>query len=325
MRVASRRSVLIAAAAALPVAARGQGTAWPDRPLRYIVPFAPAGITDVMARLVAQRLGDTLGKPVVIENRPGGAAMIGADVAAKAAPDGNTLLAITLTHAVNASLVPNPPYDLVRDFAAVSILGTVPLVVCVNARSPIRTLAELTERLRAGPASAGTPGNGSPPHLALELIRRASGAGGQITHVPYRGGAPVVNDLVAGTLDFAIPNLPEVLGQIRGGQLRGLAVSAAGRHALLPDVPTATEAGMPALTITNWTAMLTNAAVPAPIRARLEAATTAAMRDETLARRAQEAGFDVLGWESDRSDRFLREEVERWARLVREAGIRAES
>lgn len=326
----TRRALLAAAALApLPLASHptlAQDTgSWPDRPVRYIVPFAPAGITDMMARLLAQKLAEGLGRPVPVENRPGAAAMIGADAAAKAAPDGYTLLAITLTHAVNASLVRNPPYDLLRDFAAISILGAVPLVVCVNARSPMRSLAELVERARAQPLSAGTPGAGSPPHLAVELVRQAAGAGGNITHVPYRGGAPVVTDLVAGTLDFAIPNLPECLPQIRGGQLRALAVTGPARHKLLPEVPTTAEAGTPAIAITNWTAVLTNAGVPAPIRERLGREVVAAMRDPALVRRAEEAGFDVLGWDPGRSAGFLRDEVARWARLVGEAGIRAES
>jgi tripartite-type tricarboxylate transporter receptor subunit TctC len=327
-----RRTYLaMVAGSAIPASTRpawAQTTAaYPERQIRYIVPFAPAGITDMMARLVAQKLTDGWGRPVVVENRPGAAAMVGADVAAKSAPDGYTLLAVTLTHAVNASLIPNPPYDLLRAFTTVSVLGEAPLVLVVNAaRSPDRSLAELLGRIRAGQTmNVGTPGNGSPPHLALELIRREAGPGANLTHVPYRGGAPVVTDLVAGNLDFAIPNLPECLGQVRGGQLRALAVTGAGRHKLMPDVPSGAEAGAPTLRITNWTAMLTNTGVPAPVLARLQEATVAAMRDPALVRRAEEAGFEVLGWDADRSNAFLREEVQRWARLVAEAGIRAES
>jgi tripartite-type tricarboxylate transporter receptor subunit TctC len=321
----TRRALLAAAAAPYGAMQAFAQAAFPDRPLRYIVPFAPAGITDIMARLLAQRLTDTLGRPVPVENRPGGNAMIGADAAAKAAPDGHTLLAITLTHAVNASLIPNPPYDLLQAFHPISVLGAVPLVVCVNARSPVRTLDQLLTLIRTQPQAAGTPGNGSPPHLALELIRRETGAGASLAHAPYRGGAPVVNDLVAGTLDFAIPNLPECLTQIRGGLLRGLATTGETRHALLPEVPTAAEAGVPALRITNWTAVLTNAAVLPAVLARLEQEAVAAVRDPALARRAEELGFEVLGWDAARSGRFIREEVERWARLVMDAGIRPET
>jgi tripartite-type tricarboxylate transporter receptor subunit TctC len=326
----SRRAALavslLAAGLAPARGARAQDpAAYPDRPVRYIVPFAPAGITDMMARLLAQKLTEAWGRPVLVENRPGGNAMIGADAAAKAPADGYTLLAITLTHAVNASLAASPPYNLLRDFAPVSVLGAVPLVVCVNARSPHRALRDLMEAARTGRMNVGTPGNGSPPHLALELIRRAAGAGANLAHVPYRGGAPVVTDLVAGNLDFAIPNLPECLPQIRGGQLRGLAVTGEAPHPLVPDLPAAAAAGAPALRITNWTAVLTGAAVPPPVLARIEGATMAALRDPGLARRAEEAGFGVLGWDAARSRAFIAEEVERWARLVAEAGIRADA
>jgi tripartite-type tricarboxylate transporter receptor subunit TctC len=320
----TRRALLGAAALPLLPGAAGAQAAWPDRPLRYIVPFAPAGITDMMARLLAQQLTERLGRPVVVENRPGGAAMIGADAAAKAAPDGTTLLAITLTHAVNASLVANPPYDLLRAFTAISILGAVPLVAVVRQDSPLRSMADLVAAARARSMSVGTPGAGSPPHLALELIRQAARAGGNLTHVPYRGGGPVVTDLVAGTLDFAVPNLPECLGQIRGGQLRALAVTGPARHPTLPEVPTTAEAGLPAIAITNWTAVLTSAGAPPAALQRLGQETQAAMRDPGLVRRAQEAGFDVLGWDAARSEAFLREEVQRWARLVAEAGIRTD-
>ncbi len=325
----TRRAVLgtatLSPLALLPATGAQAQAAWPDRPLRYIVPFAPAGITDMMARLLAQQLTDRLGRPVVVENRPGGAAMIGADAAAKAPPDGYTLLAITLTHAVNASLVPNPPFDLLRAFSAIAILGAVPLVAVVRRDSSYATLGDLVAATRTRPMSVGTPGSGSPPHLALELIRQPAGAGGNLTHVPYRGGGPVVTDLVAGTLDFAVPNLPECMPQIQAGLLRALAVTGPARHRSLPDVPTAAEAGLPALAITNWTAVLTNAGTPAVAMARLATETQAAMRDPALVRRAEEAGFDVLGWDPARSGAFLREEVERWARLVAEAGIQGET
>ena len=313
----------LALAAPWPRAARAQAD-YPERQVRYIVPFTPAGITDMMARLLGQKLGETWGRPVVVDNRPGGNALIGVDAAAKAPPDGYTLVAITLTHAINVSLFPNAPYDLQRDFAPVSVLGAVPPVVVVNPSSPAQTMADLAEIARRRPLNGASSSNGSPSHLGLELFRRASGAGNNLTHVPYRGGAPAVTDLVAGNVDFGMPNLPECIGQIRGGRLRALAVTGDARHPFLPDVPTAKEAGLPDLTITNWTAVLTNAAVPAPIRAKLERDTLAAMRDPEVARRASEAGFEPLGWDAARSARFVAEEVERWGRLVAEANIRAD-
>jgi len=309
----------------MPLAAQAQpATTFPERAVRYIVPFTPAGLTDIMARLVAQKLSEIWNKPVVVENRAGGNALIGADAAAKSQPDGHTLLAITLTHAVNVSLFPNAPYDLMRDFVPVSVLGSLPLVVVVNASNPARNLADLIAQSRVRVLNGGTSGNGSPPHLGLELFRRVSGAGANITHVPYRGGAPGVTDLVAGNLDFMVSNLPECLAQIQGGRLRGLAVTSSTRHRLVPDIPTVLEAGTPALEMTNWTAMLTNSAVPRPVLAEIVRATQLGLRDADMRRRAEEGGFDMLGWDPDRSRGFMQAEVERWGRLVRETGIRAD-
>lgn len=320
-----RRQLPALAAALLPAAAAAQpADAFPERPLRYVVPFAPAGLTDIMARLLAQRLSEIWNKPVVVDNRPGGNGMVGVDVAAKAGPDGYTLAAVTLTHAVNASLFPNAPYDLRRDFAAISVLGALPLVVAVPTAHPARDLAGLLAMVRERQMSAGTSGNGSPPHLGMELVRRIAGAGPNLVHVSYRGGAPAVTDLVAGNLDLIVSNLPECIAQLRAGRLRGLALTDRQRHRLVPDIPTVAEAGAPDLLITNWTAVLTNAGVPAPVLRRLEADTLLAMRDPELIRRAEEGGFDVLGWNAARSRAHIDEEVERWGRLVAEAGIRAD-
>jgi tripartite-type tricarboxylate transporter receptor subunit TctC len=314
----------LAATLALPGAARAQA-AFPDRNPRYIVPFPPGGLTDIMARFVAQKLGENWNRAVVIDNRAGGNALIGADAAAKAPPDGHTLLAITLTHAVNATLFPNAPYDFRRDFAPLSLLGSLPLVVVVNAeRSPARSLADLLALARARSLNGGSSGNGSPPHLGLELLRREARAGDNIVHVPYRGGAPSVTDLAAGNLDVMVSNLPECLAQIRGGRLRPLAITSAERHPLVPDVATVRELGVPGLEITNWTAVMTQSAVPPALLQRLERDVQAAIHDADTTRRAAEAGFQVLGWDAARSGAFIREETDRWAVLVREAGIRAD-
>lgn len=322
-----RRTLLALGAAALPLhqaTAQGGAGGFPERPVRYIVPFPPAGLTDIMARLVAQKLSDIWGRPVMVDNRPGGNALIGADAAAKAPADGHTLLAITLTHTVNVGLFPNAPYDLRRDFAPVSVLGSLPLVVCVHPANPARSLGELMEQIRTRQVNGGSSGNGSPPHLGLELLRRAAGAGPNLVHVPYRGGAPSVTDLVAGNIDLLVSNLPECIGQIRSGRLRGLAVTSDTRHRLLPEVPTVQEAGAPGLGITNWTAMLTNAGVKQPLLDRIERDTLAAIRDPEVTRRAEEGGFDVLGWDAARSGAFIGEQVERWGRLVAEADIKVD-
>ena len=322
-----RRHLLAAAPAAalLPAgASRAQG-GFPDRTVRYIVPFPPAGLTDIMARLVGQKLSEIWGRPVVVENRAGGNALIGADAVAKSAPDGHTLLAITMTHTVNASLFPNAPFNFRQDLTTISVLGSLPLVVVVNAeKNPARTLADLIQQARTRRLNGGSSGNGSPPHLGLELFRRASGAGENITHVPYRGGAPSVTDLAAGNLDLMVSNLPACIAQIQGGRLRPLAVTSAERHPLVPNVPTVKEAGQPSLEMTNWTAMMVPAAVPAPVLAKIEADTLTAIRDAEVTRRAREGGFTVEGWDRARSLPFVAGETARWARLIQEAGLRAD-
>ncbi|MBR0648049.1 tripartite tricarboxylate transporter substrate binding protein [Roseomonas terrae] len=320
-----RRSVLAGLPAVLlPLAARAQ-PAFPDRPVRYIVPFPPGGLTDIMARLVGQKLSENWGRPVVVENRAGGNALIGADAVAKSAPDGHTLLAITLTHAVNASLFPQAPYNFRNDFTTISVLGSLPLVVVVNAeKSPARNLTDFLAAARTQRMNAGSSGTGSPPHLGLELVRIAARAGENIQHVPYRGGAPSVTDLAAGNLDFMVSNLPECIAQIQGGRLHPLAVTSAERHPLIPDVPTVKEAGQANLEMTNWTAMMVPASVPAPLLARLETDTLAAIRDVDVSRRAREGGFTVEAWDRTRSDAFVAAETARWARLIQDAGLRAD-
>jgi tripartite-type tricarboxylate transporter receptor subunit TctC len=307
------------------------GSAWaqkasdyPDRSVRYIVPFPPGGLTDIMARQVAKYLGDIWGKPVVIDNRAGGNAMIGAEAAARSAPDGYTLLAITLTHAVNVSLFPNATYDFKHDFTTISVLGSLPLVVCVNANSPARTLRDLADLARKRELNGGSSGTGSPPHLGLELFRRATGVGPRLIHVPYRGGAPSVTDLVAGNLDLIISNLPECLAQLRGDRLRGLAVTSSSRHPLVPDIPTVREAGMPDLEMTNWTALMTNSGVPAPIRAKIEHDTLVGLRNPAVRKTIEDGGFEITGWDSPKSISFVQTETDRWARLVADTGIRPE-
>jgi tripartite-type tricarboxylate transporter receptor subunit TctC len=325
----SRRATLGLAAGLAPstlgiaAAARAQ-SAFPERPVRLVVPFPPGGLTDTMARLVAERLGHGWGRAVLVENRAGGNALIGADAVAKSPPDGYTMLAATLTLAVNVTLFPNAPYDFVRDLAPVALLGSLPLIVVVNPSSPARSLDELVALARTRPLNSASSGNGTPPHLGLELLRRSSGLGGQLTHVPYRGGAPATTDLVAGNVDMMVGNLPEVLEHVRGGRLRALALCAAARHPLLPDVPTTAEAGMPQLVLGNWVALMVPAATPAAVRTTLEAATLAAIRDPELVRRGEAGGFEILGWDTARTQRHLAQEVQRWAAVIAEAGIKAD-
>jgi tripartite-type tricarboxylate transporter receptor subunit TctC len=297
---------------------------FPERPVRYVVPFAPGGLTDTMARLLGARLGEIWGRPVVVENRAGGNAMIGADVVAKSPPDGHTLLAMTLTHTVNASLFPNAPYDFARDLRVISVLGALPLVAVVRAEAPWRTLADLAAAARARALNGGSSGTGSPPHLGLELFRISAQAGQNIVHAPYRGGALSLTDLIAGSLDLIVSNLPECLPHIQGGRLRGLAVTAETRHPLIPDIPTVIEAGFPSLVITNWTGVAIPRATPEPVVAQLWAAIERAMADPDLRRRAEGGGFTLVVSPPVEADRFALAEMARWAKLVADAGIKAD-
>ena len=321
----SRRLLLGAAAPLAAASIIRSAMAYPDRPIRMIVPFAAGGNTDILARLVAGPMAERLGRPIVIENRAGAGGSLGAELVARAPADGYTLLfgaGGPLT--ANPVLQANIPYDVERDFRPIGLVGILPMICQVTARLPARSLTELIAlmRQRDGALTVATPGSGSAAHLALELL--LAGANVKATHVPYRGGAPSVTDLAAGNLDFMVSNLPECMAQIQGGRLRPLAITSAARHPLVPDVPTVREAGSPELEMTNWTAMITNAAVPAPILAKLEADTLAAIRDAEVSRRARDGGFTVEAWDRARSAAYISAETDRWARLVQEAKLKAD-
>ena len=315
-----RRLIVSLLVAVLPLLAHAQ--AYPDKTVRYIVPFPPAGLTDVMARNVGQKLGEQWKQPVVIENKAGGNAQIGADFVAKSAPDGYTLLAVTLSHAVNATLFPNAPYSLQKDLAPVAILGSLPLMVVVNADSPIKSLADLIAEGKKRTLNGGSSGNGTPPHLGLELL--AQQAGIKVQHIPYKGGAPSLTDLMGGQIDLIVSNFPESLPFVKGGRLRALAVTSKERHPLLPDVPTTAEVGFPQLTITNWTGIMVPAATPAAIVAKVNADSNAALAEPEMKKKIIEQGFAPVVMTPAEAKAFVDAEVLRWGKLVRDANIRPE-
>ncbi len=310
------------AAAALAAACAALAQAYPAKPVRYIVPFPPGGATDIMARNVAQKTSEAWKQSVVVDNRPGGNAMIGADMAAKSAADGYTWLAMTLTHATNVTLFPQAQYSLLKDLAAVSVLGAMPLVVVVHPDSPVKSLAELTALGRSRQLLAGSSGNGTPPHLGLELYRVLTKV--NLQHVPYKGGAPSLVDLVGGRTDFIVSNLPECIAYIKGGRLRPLAITTSARHALIPDVPTVAEAGLPGFEITNWTGLMVPAGTPKEIIARIHAESMNALRQPEMTQKVREQGFEVVASSPESAQAFIAAEVERWGRLVRDANIKAD-
>ena len=265
-----RRPLLALATLAVPFAAGAQEP-YPSRPIRMIVPFAAGGAADVVARLTAQALGEQLGQPVVVENRGGSGGVIGSEAALAAPPDGYTITFHTLSSAVlNAGLYRNLSFDVRRAFAPIALIGLVPNVVLVNARVPARTLAELIALLKREPGkhSYASSGSGTITHLSGHLLLAKTGT--EAIHVPYRGSGPALADLMAGTVEIMVDTLAGVLPGVRGGQLRALAVTTKERSPALPDVPTTAEAGLPGFETYNWHGLFAPAAVPAPVRARLE-------------------------------------------------------
>ncbi|NKC31235.1 Bug family tripartite tricarboxylate transporter substrate binding protein [Falsiroseomonas selenitidurans] len=316
------RRGLLAAAALAPWPAAAQ--AWPTRPLRLVVPFPPGGLVDVLARAISQRLTERLGQPVVVENRAGAGGNIGADVVAKAAPDGHTLLATSLGPvAVNQFIYRSMPFETDTAFAPIVLLASTPKVLCVAPDRPWRSVADVVAAAKARPGvlTAGSAGPGSSLHLALELFKRTTGT--DIQHIPYRGAAPAVTDLVAGQIDMAIDNLPNILGQITAGRVRALAVATPGRLPQLPDVPTMAEGGFDFVFGTAF-GLVAPAGTPDPILLRLAEAVTAALRDPAVGGRLAQQGALLGGGTPGDFAALIAREKATLAPVIRAAGIRAE-
>jgi tripartite-type tricarboxylate transporter receptor subunit TctC len=295
----------------------------PGTPIRYVVPFPPGGLTDVMARQVGEQLGKRLATTVVVDNRPGGGGQIGADVVAKAPGDGHTLLAITMTHAANATLYRGKaPFDFQRDLRPVALLAGSPMLIVVPAASPIKDMNGLLEAARTRRLNAGSSGNGTPPHLTLALFNDLAKT--DIQHVPYKGGALSMTDLIGGQLDVVFSNFPESIVHVKSGKLRALAIASRERHPLVPDVPTTAEAGLPQLAVENWTAVMVPASTPAAVVARLGTEIVAIMNTPEMAERARTQGFRLDARGPQAFEPFLRDEVERWSRIIAAAKIQAD-
>jgi tripartite-type tricarboxylate transporter receptor subunit TctC len=319
------RRVLTGLLLASPVARpRAQEAPWPRRTLRAIVPFAPGGGTDVLARILCDGLATRLGQQIAVENRPGGATNIAADLVVRAPPDGYTILFAPAAMAVNPSLLPSMPYDLLRDLAPVSMVARTPLVLVVHPSVPAHSVRELVEfsQTQAQGLTAGTGGNGTIPHLATEWLRSLSGA--RLVHLPYRGQGQMLPDLLAGRLPVSLESVPPFLGPIRAGQVRPLAVPEAQRLPVLPEVPTFVEAGYPDLIAAAWNGVMVPAATPPAIVARLSAEIGRTLADPDIARRFADLGAVPMPGTPPAMDAFLRAEMRRWAEVVRISGARAE-
>ncbi|MCZ2496507.1 tripartite tricarboxylate transporter substrate binding protein [Xylophilus sp. Kf1] len=311
------------AAAAFPALAQTTApAAWPERPVRWVVPFPPGGAMDVIARTLGDRAGRALGQPFVIENRPGAGGNIGAEAVAKAPADGYTIMITSIGMATNKALYSRLGYDPVRDFAPVSLLAVVPNVLVVRADSPARSVKDVLDMVRKAPGKLtyASAGNGTSIHLAGEVF--ASSAGVDILHVPYKGSGPAITDLLGGQVDMMFDSITSAGPHIRAGKLRALAVTSARRSAALPDVPTVAEAGVPGYEVSPWFAVFAPAGTPAPIVARLQAALVDAMRQPETQAKLAGVGAEPIGSTPAQLARHLDLELARWGKLIADRNIR---
>jgi tripartite-type tricarboxylate transporter receptor subunit TctC len=323
-----RRTVLAAPLLAAPLLAApavARAQAWPDRPLRFIVPFPPGGSTDVLSRVLAEALAARLGQPVVIENRPGAAGNVGVEAIARARPDGYTIGNATIgTLTSHIALYPNLPFNPRTDFTYLADLYEIPNVFVVNPASGITSVREFIARAKVKPGEMtfGTPGNGTTGHLGTEFFSRQAGI--QLTHVPYRTGATAVQDLIAGRIDLMFDNLPTIIGQITGGQIRALAVSTATRWPGLPDVPTMAEAAIPGFDVTSWSGLLAPRGVPEAVAARITREAIAIGEDPAFQARWVQMGARATLKGPDVLRARVEAEIPRWAEVVRLSGAKVE-
>jgi tripartite-type tricarboxylate transporter receptor subunit TctC len=320
-----RWGVLAAVAASMIASASAFAqTPYPAKAVHLLVPFPPGGAVDIVARTLSDELSKRWGQQIVVENRPGAGGTIAAAALAKAAPDGYTLILAASGHAIVSYLYPDLPYDPLRDFTPLSLVGSSPNMMLVRADSPLRSVADVlaAARDKPGQLSYGYAGNGTSPHLAGELLKYMTKVA--ITPVPYRGGAPVLNDLLGGHIPLSFNNIPESIGFVQAGKLRPLGVTTAKRSAVLPDVPTIAESGLPGYDTGVWWGFLAPAGLPADIKARLakdcaEAVQVAAVRDRLL-----KIGADPIGGSAEEFDKLIRSDHEKWGPVIKAAGIKGD-
>jgi len=316
-------SLVAAGLVVVPVPASAQ--AYPGKSVKLIVPFPPGGSLDFAGRLIAQKLTESWGQPVVVENKPGAGGNIGADLVAKAPPDGYTILLGALsTHAVNPSLYANMPYDAAKDFAPITLIAITPNVLVVNANSPVRTVQEFIAYTKANPGklSFGSGSNGSAGHLAGELYKVETRT--DAVHIPYKGGAPATQALLAGDTQFMFDNLANAMAQVKGGKLRALAVTTAKRSSLAPELPTMAEAGLPDFDISTWYGLFAPAGTPPAIIAKWNADVTKILNTPDVRARFVADGAEPAPDSPDAFARFIATELAKYARIVKASGAKVD-
>jgi tripartite-type tricarboxylate transporter receptor subunit TctC len=316
----ARLAVLLACAL---VASPALAQAWPSKTIRYIVPFPPGAFNDTLGRTIATDLSKALGQPVVVDNRPGGNSIIGTEAAAKSAPDGYTLFGAALPFSVIQSLY-KTSFDVTRDFAGITLAGISANLLVAHPSFPPNTVKELIEYAKAKPGriNYGSSGNGTSVHLSMEVFKSMTKT--FMVHIPYRGSAPVVTDLLAGQIDVMFDNVPNVIQHVRAGKMKALGVSTAKRSALAPEVPSLNEAGVPGYDLSVWFGVLAPAGTPREIVQRLNTEIVRILQSADVKERFLKQGVDVQTSTPEQFDAFVRSEVARWAKVIKDAGIRAD-
>ena len=318
------KKILITLGATLALAAQA-ASSFPDKPVNIIVPFPAGGSTDTVARAVALSMGEQLGKPFVVENRPGATGTIGAGAVKRAAADGYTLLVASLgPFVVTPHMVKNVPYDAGKDFDYITIPVQAPNVLVASPTQKARSVSEVIAALKANPGkiSFASSGNGSSDHLSAELFWQQTGT--EAVHVPYKGGAPAITDLLGGQVDFSFQNVNAVLSHLRSGKLRAIAVTGTQRSPVLPDVPTLAESGVKGAEVYSWQGMVAPKGLPVDVKARLSKAAIAAVQQPDIRKRFVEQGLEIVGNTPEEFTRFQAQENERWKQLIHTRKITAD-
>jgi len=318
-------SVFLAFVLAFPMQVEAQAQGYPAKPIRFVVPYPPGGPLDVIARLLGAKVAESVHQPVIVDNKPGAGGNIGADAVAKSPPDGYTILmGAVATHAINPTLYANIPYDAARDFIAVTQVASTPNVLVVNPSVPASNVKEFIAYAKANPGKLnfGSGSTGSAGHLAGELFK--SMAGVDMVHVPYKGAAPAMQDLVGGQIQLMFDNLASSLTQVRAGRIRALAVTTARRSALAPDLPTIAESGLPGFDISTWFGIFTPAGTPRDIVEKLHAEFTRALADREVRDRMLALGAEPVGNAPAEFAAYIRAEADKYARVIKASGAKAD-
>jgi tripartite-type tricarboxylate transporter receptor subunit TctC len=306
-------------------ALQAQGTAWPGKPIRWIVPYPPGGITDNATRTVLQKVQEQTGWTIVVENKPGANSILGADLAAKAAPDGYTFLTVIAAHAANATLYAGKlPFDTVKSFAPMSLVAIAPLIMTANNGLPAKDVKELIAYAKANPGkiSFGSSGVGAAAHLTTELFKQTAGV--DMVHVPYKGTAPALQDLMGGNIQILVDVPSTLMPQVRGGKIKALGMFSARRVAGAAEVPTIAEAGGPPIEGSTWVLFLAPAGTPKDIVNRMGAETAKAVTSGDIKGRFETIGIEPVGSTPEEAGKFLDDEIAKWAKVIATAGVKAE-